>query len=297
MLSRLSFRIPSLVALFMLTAILFPKVAAACIYNPNDNKYCDGVPCPYPACEVNDIPLKKRVDQLNNQLIGKMATAFTNISFVMREISEWKKVYDTATNWKDTFNHYYGRLTVNPMPSLAMAWNTSNFGLYATLDSEGNVQVSDQIQGALDIAQYADSIMNWANDDQVLDRLYNSGRGYADRLATMGSDYAGREYDLLMNDVKATLDHQRYLREASDSLQAVGSKIAERYTTGELAAEGKGDSEAMIEGMSAALTRAKATSFEANIVAQRARNQSLLFNLEAAEHYKRHYARKKNYNY
>lgn len=291
---RYAVRFALIVGIFLFKDAASPTSLYACIFKVTDNQYCRGVPCPYPPCLKEDVPYRKRIDQFNSQMLGKMASTAVGVAFVMKEIEQWKELYSNSVNWRDTFTQYWGRLSANPLPRLANSWNNTNLSLLMTLDYKGGLRVDGEV---VDVGMLADSMYALMQEQTNLSRLYDYGQQTAGQIEGRIKSEADYTSEIVLGEVKAMMDHQQYLRIVSDSLRNTGRELGDRYADEELGARGDGDAEASIVQMSAGMTRAKGSAFEMQLRAQQARNQALLFSLESAEIYKREYARKRRFEY
>lgn len=239
-----------------------PEPAAACIWNVLH--YFN----PWPPCEIKDEPLLHRVKQANVRLAAVLYETATKITMVKREIYQWQRAYETATNYENVLRSVYGDLTANPLPSLIYSWNRSNIGAYVRLTPTGRFGVSADI---VDLRHVADSIAGAFLHDVDVRRIYAEfWEPEVQRLERV-VEYTGRQ---LEHELANLGDYRRHTEAFRDSLRLLGNRVADRYTG---VADAAGDAEAHISYLSIQLSKLRGTALHAQ-------SRAITSRLRALEH-------------
>lgn len=224
-----------------------PQPAYACIWNFAHYFM------PWPPCTTEDETVLRRVQALNLQISAKLLTIATKIQQVKTEIRQWQQLYETARNYEFLLKTVWGDITANPLPSMVIAWNQSNFGAYVRLDHQGGLNLGIR---PVDFKAQADSIRDAFMNDIDLSRIYDMAAPYGFIIRNHALFTAKFAQDQL----RALGDWSRYARIVRDSLQNIGNRTASRY---EGVTDVSGEAEAKISHLSIALSKLRGTAFEA----------------------------------
>lgn len=250
----------------VLSALLMPVVTPASVHACVWKVTHGGAP--FPPCEVDDIPLRRRIDQLNTQLVGKVATVAQQIMWVRQEVQVWKRSWRQAKMWTRRFQSTYGRVTANPLPSMIAQYNRrAPLGRYLKLSANGDWAVS---LDPVDFREIAADFLDRLKDREELARTYFAG--LPDVIQTDVKDDYSWFRENAARRVNEMTEYEDYFEAASDSLRAAGDSLATRYADW---ATPDGLSEAKISRLSAILSRLRGTSVTAELRSLQARNQAV----------------------
>jgi hypothetical protein len=249
------------VALATLGLLTAAEPARACIWNVEHGGN------PMPPCEMDDLPGRRRLHQLNTQLIGTMTTATYHIREVRREILQWRRTIQQAQRYKQRMELYYGNLTANPLPSMVAAYNRdSPLAAYFHLTIDGEFKLSLE---PVNLFASADSLIRSFSDSLTVRKQYFDI--FTSRLERDTEDRRQWLQVRALDRLNRVVDHRQYVEVVSDSLRRTGEELALRYAD---EAEAAGYAEARITRLSASLSRLHGTALDTEVRALQARMQS-----------------------
>jgi hypothetical protein len=237
-----------------------PAPAAACIWNTSHGFN------PLPPCEVDDMPGRERIHQINTQLIGTLTSAAYHIREVQREVRQWRRAIAQAENYRRRAESYYGRMTANPLPSMVATYNReSPMAAYFQLNLDGDFKLS---LTPVDLFASADSIRRSFADSLALRVHYKDM--FTKRLEATVAIRRHHLQKRALQRVENVVSYRQYVNLVSDSLKSRGDEFAKRY-----ASEGLPDglAEIKLSRLSASLSRLHGTALDAQVRGTQARMQ------------------------